>query len=146
MISAPVIARQVKSPFCLVVVVMVAALVGTDTANATDLVLHLPLDDGAGSAIAVDVSGNGHDGTLVNMDPNTDWVSGRTGLALDFDGTNDYVSVPDVPALVPECTIARGATLEGCNVHHRTIVTATSSVSTKHYVLVDRRPVRCPAD
>ena len=83
----------------LITAVMAVALVGTGAASATDLVLHMPMDDGSGSAIATDVSGNGHDGTLVNMDPDTDWVSGRAGLALDFDGTNDYVSIPDDPAL-----------------------------------------------
>ncbi len=76
-------------------VVMVGVFIGSGTAGAADLVLHLPMDDGTGSAMAIDASGNGHDGTLVNMDPSTDWVSGRSGLALDFDGINDYVSVPD---------------------------------------------------
>jgi len=33
------------------------------------------------------------------MDPDTDWVSGKAGLALDFDGLNDFVSVPDDAAL-----------------------------------------------
>jgi hypothetical protein len=40
-----------------------------------------------------DVSGNGNDGTLTNMDAATDWVTTSKGLALDFDGVNDYVSV-----------------------------------------------------
>ena len=34
-----------------------------------------------------DVSGNGNDGTLTNMDAASDWVSTSKGLALDFDGT-----------------------------------------------------------
>ena len=38
-----------------------------------------------------DVSGNGNHGTLTNMDAATDWVATSKGLALDFDGTNDYV-------------------------------------------------------
>ena len=36
-------------------------------------------------------------GSLVNMDAGTDWIGatiqGRSGYALDFDGTNDYVSL-----------------------------------------------------
>ena len=87
--------RPAASPLCLTAFVMAATLVPIGHSSATDLVLHLPLDDGSGSAIAADVSGNGHDGTLVNMDPNADWVSGRDGLGLDFDGINDYVSIPD---------------------------------------------------
>jgi hypothetical protein len=38
-----------------------------------------------------DVSGNGNDGTLTNMDAASDWVGTSKGLALDFDGVNDYV-------------------------------------------------------
>ena len=83
----------------LFAVMVAATLVGAGTGSAGTLVLHLPFDDGTGSAIAADASGNGHDGTLVNMDPDTDWVSGQAGLALDFDGTNDYVNVPDDAAL-----------------------------------------------
>jgi len=48
----------------------------------------------AGGAKATDFSGNGNTGTLTNMDANTDWVDGRVGKALDFDGSNDYVSIP----------------------------------------------------
>lgn len=40
-----------------------------------------------------DVSGNGNDGTLTNMDPATDWVATSKGLALDFDGVDDYVTI-----------------------------------------------------
>ena len=87
--------RPAVCPLCLTAFVMAAAFVPIGNSSATDLVLHLPMDDGSGSAIAVDVSGHGHDGTLVNMDPGTDWVGGRDGLGLDFDGINDYVSVPD---------------------------------------------------
>jgi hypothetical protein len=49
------------------------------------------LDETSGTA-AADSSGNSNDGTLVNMDPATDWISGQVGGALDFDGTNDYVN------------------------------------------------------
>lgn len=41
-----------------------------------------------------DISGNLNHGTLTNMDPSSDWVSDPGGIALDFDGINDYVSVP----------------------------------------------------
>lgn len=51
-------------------------------------------DEGTGLT-AADSSGDGNDGTLTNMDPATDWVAGKFGMALDFDGINDYVRVPD---------------------------------------------------
>ncbi len=47
---------------------------------------------------------HGHHGTLTNMDPATDWKSSdRLGgfVALDYDGTNDFVDVPDHPDLKP---------------------------------------------
>jgi hypothetical protein len=48
-----------------------------------------PSVSGATGYRAVDVSGRGNHGTLTNMTPE-DWVSSN-GLALDFDGSNDYV-------------------------------------------------------
>jgi len=39
-----------------------------------------------------DVSGNGNDGTLTNMDAATDWVATSKGLALDFDGSGEHVN------------------------------------------------------
>ena len=44
---------------------------------------------------AFDTSGNSKTGTLTNMDASTDWVPGKYGKALDFDGTDDYVSIPN---------------------------------------------------
>lgn len=38
-----------------------------------------------------DLSGYGNHGTLTNMDPGSDWVGNNRGVALDFDGNNDYV-------------------------------------------------------
>jgi hypothetical protein len=64
-----------------------------NTEPEESLLGHWRFDDGAGTG-ALDSAGNGKDGTLNNMDPATDWVTGIMGQALDFDGTNDYVSVP----------------------------------------------------
>jgi hypothetical protein len=45
---------------------------------------------------ASDSTSNGNTGTLVNMD-NSDWVASQSGFgnALDFDGSNDYVHIPN---------------------------------------------------
>jgi type II secretory pathway pseudopilin PulG len=57
--------------------------------NITDgLVGHWTFDEGSGD-IAYDYSGNDNHGALVN-DP--DWVDGKIGKALEFDGTNQYVN------------------------------------------------------
>ncbi len=42
--------------------------------------------------LAHDFSGNGNTGTMTSMDPPNDWVAGKFEKALDFDGSNDYVS------------------------------------------------------
>ncbi len=62
--------------------------------NNLGLVGYWSFEDATGT-IVTDFSGNGNVGTLTNMDANTDWVAGKLGKALDFDGTDDYVSVGD---------------------------------------------------
>jgi len=56
------------------------------------LVGYWPLDEGSGN-IAYDKSGNGNNGTLVNMEAG-DWVDGVSGKALSFDGVDEYISLP----------------------------------------------------
>ncbi|NCC23170.1 MAG: LamG domain-containing protein [Alphaproteobacteria bacterium] len=74
------------------------------------LVGHWRLDDGAGSTTAADSSGNGHTGTLTNMEAAQDWVQAATiSGGLDFDGTDDHVSVADNPALDLTSTVSVSA-------------------------------------
>ena len=46
-----------------------------------------------GGTTAYDKSGNENNGTLTNMDADTDWVLGKYGGGLDFDGDDSYVSL-----------------------------------------------------
>ena len=62
------------------------------------LMLHLALDDGTGSTIAWDSTGLGGNGTLVNMNVATAWTNGIINGALAFDGVNDQVVTPLIPA------------------------------------------------
>ncbi|TKJ37727.1 MAG: hypothetical protein CEE38_06545 [Planctomycetes bacterium B3_Pla] len=66
------------------------SLILTSTAKA-DLIGWWPLDEGSGTTVA-DVSGAGHDGVFAEGDP--EWVDGKSGKALKFDGTNK-VEIPD---------------------------------------------------
>ncbi len=50
-------------------------------------------DENSGST-AFD-NGNDNDGTLTNMDTANCWIDGRIGKALEFDGSNDYVTLSD---------------------------------------------------
>lgn len=58
--------------------------------NNLGLVGYWSFDDARGST-ATDFSGNGNAGTLTNMDTSSDWVAGKRGGALEFDGSDDHV-------------------------------------------------------
>ena len=53
----------------------------------------------------LDRSGRGSHGTLTNMDAGSDWVGSPGGWTLDFDGSNDYVSLPSI-SVANELTIS----------------------------------------
>ena len=63
----------------------------------TGLVGYWAFEDGVGT-YADDSSFNENRGALSGMD-NSDWVTGRVGKALDFDGSNDYITAPDNDSL-----------------------------------------------
>ena len=58
---------------------------------------HWKFDETSGTD-AYDSSGNGHTGTVVGAT----WVSGVSGNALSFDGTNDYVEMRPVQGVPPD--------------------------------------------
>lgn len=64
---------------------------------ARGLVGYWLLNDGG--MLAWDSSGYGNHGILTNMHPPTDYVGGKFGKALDFDGVDDYADVPNSPEL-----------------------------------------------
>ncbi|WKZ29719.1 MAG: DUF2341 domain-containing protein [Candidatus Dojkabacteria bacterium] len=69
--------------------------------NAGMPIGYWKFDRGEGN-IAHDYSGNAFHGTLMNMDPANDWLAAsncKFNACLDFDGSNDYISVPDDNAL-----------------------------------------------
>lgn len=70
-------------------------------------VAHWKFDEGSGST-AFDSSGNGNDGTLQADMATTSWTTGKYGGALNFDGVDDYVNVPDSAAF----DITEGVTVE----------------------------------
>ena len=68
--------------------------VGNNLANGgTRGIIHYwSLDDGAGT-FSKDWTGNAN-GTLTNMNPASDWTQGKLDGALNFDGSDDHISVP----------------------------------------------------
>ncbi|MHC4431745.1 MAG: LamG domain-containing protein [Planctomycetota bacterium] len=76
----------------LILFFLTLSVVGSTSA---ELVAHWRLDEGSGT-VANDSSGYGNDGTL-NGDPQ--WATGMFGGALEFDGIDDYIEVPDNESL-----------------------------------------------
>ena len=66
------------------------------------------LNEVSGSSVAVDATTNGNDGTLNNFNTSTCWVAHGFGFgnALDFDGVNDYVSLPTWGTTTSNLTIS----------------------------------------
>lgn len=52
------------------------------------------MDENTGTSSTFDSSTNGNTGTLNGSMTNSDWVPGKLGSSLDFDGSNDYVNIP----------------------------------------------------
>lgn len=77
---------MIKKVFCLMALIACLGLTMPGPA-AADLVAWWTFNEGAG-AIAVDASGNGHDGTL---DGDPTWVAGHLDGALQFDGSGAHV-------------------------------------------------------
>ncbi|MHC4623318.1 MAG: Calx-beta domain-containing protein, partial [Planctomycetota bacterium] len=59
-------------------------------------VLHWAFDEGSGTT-AGDSTGNGNTGTLYN---GPQWVAGKFGNALQFDGSDDYVHCPSLSSTI----------------------------------------------
>lgn len=78
---------------------------GTPLKHNPSLVGYWPMWEGSGDKV-YDLSGNGHTGTLTGMDPKTDWVPGKFGDALDFDGTNEGITIFNFPLTRPLTVVA----------------------------------------
>ncbi len=65
------------------------------TINTNRFVGWWPMEEGSGTAI-IDMSGLENDGTIFGA---PSWVAGISGTALNLDGANDYVLLPDTASL-----------------------------------------------
>src|SRR3989344_4314444 len=76
-----------------------ASTIARPMANS-GLVGYWSMEEGKGNSQTFDRSGKWNKGTLTNVDPLTDWVNSATssGQALDFDGSDDYILVPNNPS------------------------------------------------
>jgi len=112
--------------FCVFVLFMCA---GTTHA---DLVAHWSLDDGSGD-VAADVTGNGHDGALID---GPEWAEGLYGGALRFGGSPAKVDVPYSADLNPEeFTTIVWANPDPSGSGHRSPLTSRDDFPARGYIL-----------
>jgi hypothetical protein len=89
-------------------------------------------DEGTGD-VARDSSGNCEDGKINGAT----WVDGKFGKALSFNGTSDYVEVPDIPDLNPEKTMSMGCWvyITGNAGQHRDIISKDGESAERQYLI-----------
>jgi len=75
-----------------------AVVLGGDGTSATSAISFWRLDEGQGGTIYDDTANN-NDGTLSASSTMGNWTAGKYGNAIDFDGTNDYITTPDSVSL-----------------------------------------------
>jgi hypothetical protein len=117
---------------CKHFLVLVALLIlGVTTAHA-DLVGLWKLDEGAGD-VAVDSTGNGHDGTLIG---GPEWVEGYYGMGLRLGGSPAKVDIPHSMDLNPEEFSATvWANVDAAGSGHRSPITSRDDGPQKGYII-----------
>ncbi|MCF7975492.1 MAG: discoidin domain-containing protein [Phycisphaerae bacterium] len=97
-----------------------------------DLVAHWSLDDGSGD-VAVDNTGNGHDGALID---GPEWTEGLYGGALRFGGSPAKVDVPYSPDLNPEeFTASVWANVDPSGSDYRSPITSRDDAPQRGYII-----------
>jgi hypothetical protein len=92
---------------------------------------------GASGYRLLDRSGRGNHGTLTNMDAGTDWVGTPVGLALDFDGANDFVQCGKAPVLTTRFAISLWFRPTALNTANKYLLSAlNSSASDNSYSVI----------
>ncbi len=99
-----------------------AEVSATPTGIDLTIVGYWKLDEGTGT-IAQDSSGNGNDGTLTN---GPTWSAGQFNGALQFDGIDDYVTIPSSNEFDTQTALTISAWINPDNVF------STQGVLSKH--------------
>ena len=86
---------KVRQWLIIVCLSLTAIFLSIGYAIAQDDVVGMWLFDEGKGDVAKDSSDNGNDGEIVDCQ----WVEGKFGKALSFNGTSSYVEVPHKPSL-----------------------------------------------
>jgi beta-xylosidase len=118
-ITVPVIPNQTATPSPVVTPTPTTTPTPTPTVGPTPVggwVAWYKFDETSGTT-AADSSGNGRNATLVN---GPTWVAGKSGNAVNIDGTNDYVSMPSgIFSTLNDFTIATWVKLDTSKTWYR---------------------------
>jgi hypothetical protein len=91
-------ASRPSAIFCWLIAVSAFAFFGlverSESASADQAPIAAYSFDTGEGAVAEDVTGNEHDGTIEGAE----WTNGKYGSALKFDGEEDCISIPESPA------------------------------------------------
>ena len=88
-------------------------------------------DEGSGN-VAKDSTGKGNDGKIQGAT----WGKGQVGKALEFDGSDDFVEVPDAPNLNPTKAMSMGCWvyITGNQGQHRDIISKDGESGERQYL------------
>lgn len=82
--------------------------------NGFVMVQHMNQNPSAASPQMIDATGNGHNGASAGSMKSNDLVVGAIGQGIDFDGSNDRITVPYASTLNPaQFTVSMWAKVEG---------------------------------
>ena len=89
---------------------------------------------GATSAARNVISGNGNDGVFVSPASSPSWTEyGKKGSALEFDGVDDYIEIPD-SLIYGEWTFSGWVFLNNLNKRHTIFGEFNSDSHTKNFI------------
>jgi Concanavalin A-like lectin/glucanases superfamily len=107
-----------------------------------DLVGYWQLNDATGSTSAKDLTGR-NDGTLVDLDPATAWVTGHAagGLAVEGAGFVNVPASPSIDSITDQVTIAGWGYLEGTIMDYATIASREdgTTIDQHYHISIDQR-------
>ncbi|MEO9546307.1 MAG: LamG-like jellyroll fold domain-containing protein [Crocinitomicaceae bacterium] len=95
--------------------------------NEVGLVAYWDLNDGTGSGVATDKTGNGYDATLTNMEPSSDWITAMACVECELEMADQLtITIGDTESPVPDAATLSNVTAE-CSVTTLTAPTATDN-------------------
>lgn len=100
-----------------------------DTGTCNAPVGEWKFDENTGTTSVYDTSGNNFTGTLNGAMTSDDWVAGKQGSALDFDGTDDYVSVTGLLGSPSNVTLSAWVNLDAQDTAGAEVISLGDSVA-----------------